>query len=86
MASGLDFKTTTFLDITVLDDSVLSAKTMNPGNTSEKVGSLNIERSEAPDLSPTFLFHFPTGYFHTLTITGNGKTLTYKGFEIIAVK
>ena len=81
LASGLGFNTSTFTTITVLDDSLFSAKKLiTVATTPEKLQKLNIERIELPDFTSLYLFHFPTQSFHTITIKSAQETFIYRGF------
>jgi len=88
LASGMGFKTNTFLEITVLDDSIFSAKRLvSSSKNSEKIEKLEVERRELPDLTSLYVFHFPSSQnLHTLTIKSDKETFTYRGFSTIAVR
>lgn len=87
IAAGLGFKTSTFLDITVLEDSLFSAKKLiSPIKTPGALDTLDVERIELPDLTSLYLFHFASPELHTLTLTNGKETYIYKGFSVIAVR
>lgn len=88
LASGLSFNTSTFLEITVLEDSLFSGKkVVAPTKAFEKLDKLNIERRELPDLTALYLFHFASSNeLHTLVIKSGNETFLYRGFETIALK
>lgn len=87
IASGMGFNTSTFTDISVLDDALFSErKRFASTNTPEKIEKLNIERLELPDLTSFYLFHFTSSDFHTITLTSGNTTLVYRGFSTIAIK
>lgn len=87
MSSGLGFKTKTFLSITVLDDTVFSAKKfILPIRQPESLDKLDVERAELPDLTSVYLVRFPDNSFHTLTVQSDTKTFVYRGFRVIAMR
>lgn len=87
MTSGLGFETNTFVEITVLDDALFSAKKLIlPPQTVLPLSSLEIERKELPNGVATYLFHFPENSFHTVILKSQNTTLEYKGFGIIALE
>lgn len=87
LASGLGFDTSTFLDITVLEDTLFSAKKfVLSTKKTEQLEKLDIERLELPDFSALYLFHFPSGSFHTITMRSEKETFVYRGFGIIAIR
>jgi hypothetical protein len=87
VASGIGFNTSTFVEITVLDDAIFSGKKRIINTKApEKIDKLNIERRELPDLTSLYLFHFTSPTFHTLTLTSEQETFIYKGFSTIALR
>ncbi|MDD5198011.1 MAG: CAP domain-containing protein [Candidatus Gracilibacteria bacterium] len=87
LASGLGFNTSTFLEITVLEDSLFSAKKLiSSVKTPEKLEKLEIERVELPDLTSTYFFRFSPKNLHTLTIKSDTETFVYRGFGVIAIR
>jgi len=87
ITSGLGFETNTFIEITVLDDALFSAKKLivSPKQVAT-LKTLDVERKELPNGASLYLFHFPENSFHTLTIKSQNTSFTYKGFGIIAIQ
>ncbi len=87
LASGLGFKTSTFLEINVLKDVVFAAKKYtSPRDIPKQIEKLDIERIELPDFTAFYIIHMPSSDFHTLTIRTDTETFVYRGFESIAMR
>lgn len=87
MSSGLGFKTSIFMNITVLDDDLFSAKKFaSIAKKPNNIDKLDVERVELPDYTSLYLIHFPDNNFHTLTIKGDTGTFVYRGFGTIALR
>jgi len=81
LASGLSFKTSLFLEITVLDDALFSGKKrIVSEKVPETLEKLSVERMEFPDFTSLYLFRFPSSEFHTITIKDSKETFMYRGF------
>lgn len=81
LASGSGFDTGIFSEVTVLEDSVFSGKKLVYGSrTPERLGKLEVERRELPNLISVYLFHLSPSRFHTITISGEKETFVYRGF------
>lgn len=87
LASGLGFNTRTFLNLTVLDDSVFSGKKFLAGQKNAPLlDTLKVERVELPDFTSLYIFRFPSSDFHTITLKSGQDTLVYRGFSSIALR
>lgn len=87
ITSGLGFETNTFVDITVLDDALFSAKKLvvSPKQVAT-LKTLDVERKELPNGVSLYLFHFSENSFHTLTLESQNTSLVYRGFGTIAIQ
>lgn len=87
ISSGLGFNTSIFSTITVLDDTIFSAKKLIASTKKvESLETIKTERIELPDLSSIYLFQIPSSDFHTLTLQSGTETFVYRGFGIIAIR
>lgn len=87
LSSGLGFKTSISLDITVLDDNLFSVKKRGTAvKDPARLDRLDVERVELPDFTSVYLFRFSDKDFHTLTIKSGSETFAYRGFRTIAIR
>lgn len=79
-ASGTEFKTSTFVEITVFDKSVFQGKKLFTSDTTpNQLDSLDIRRVEFSDLKAIYLIKFPTNDLYAFSASDGKRSITYQG-------